>query len=201
MTEANETFDLSELERLTGLSFGDDVKQALDLSGLASNEDIRELKALANRQLQLEQAVATIEATLSEVKEQLQQVQTVLLPQAMQELGISEFKLDNGHKISVQPFYSCSLIEGLEDKAFAWLRDRGHGDIIKHEIKVDFKMKEDQQAEQLRALLAEQGFTYSDKASIHSSTLRAWIRGQYESGELPPADCFKMYAGSKAVIK
>lgn len=68
-----------------------------------------------------------------------------------------------GYRVTTSTKVRASIYKDYKDEAFSWLRDNGHGDIIKTE------------------------------PSIHPSTFEAWARTQLEEGEDLPEKLFSIY--------
>ena len=73
------------------------------------DQDLKQVSILANTQRELENKIAKQEEELKETKRQLKQVSEVDIPEALAESGLSEIKLTDGTKVSVQQFYSASI--------------------------------------------------------------------------------------------
>lgn len=165
------------------------------------NTDLSTLSNLAKRQLQIEQEIEELEAKLKTKKEEHRQVSQIDLPEALSECGMSSFKLDNGASVTVKPFYNCSIPKEHYSEAMAWLRDHGHGDLIKNTVSVDFGRGEDDKAAQFKAELINNGTSYKDKTGVHPQTLRAFVREQVESGQSLPLDILGVFIGQQTSIK
>jgi len=162
---------------------------------------LQQISDLANKQVKLERKIKEMEDELKAVKDEHKQVSQVDIPEALAEVGLSEFKLKDGTKITVSPFYSASIPKDRVDEAMTWLRDNNHGDLIKNTISVDFGRGEDEAAAQLKEHLQEEGASYTDKTGVHPQTLRAFVREQVESGQNLPLDLLGVFIGQKTVIK
>ena len=86
-------------------------------------------------------------------------------------------------------------------EAFEWLRQNGHGDMVKNIVSVNFGMGEDQKAAEFLSKVSEQGLSPEQAESVHSSTLRAWVKDQTEKGEPFPMELFGAHIGQRALIK
>lgn len=166
-----------------------------------SDAGLKQISDLANRQVMLEQKVKELDDLLKQTKELHKQVSQVDIPEALAELGLSEFKLKDGTKLTVQQFYSASIPKDRVDEALAWLRVNDHGDLIKNTVAVDFGRGEDEVAKDLKDSLALKGLSYTDKTGVHPQTLRAFVREQVESGQNLPLDLLGVFIGQKTVIK
>ena len=81
-----------------------------------------------------------IEATEEELKK-LKDVETTLseqtIPNLMQKAGVELIKLEGGVSVEVKPFYSARIPASKSEEAFQWLRDSGHGDLIKNQVSLE----------------------------------------------------------------
>ncbi len=166
-----------------------------------TDDSLKVIADLANRQLDLEKEIEELETKLKEKNEQLTQVQERDLPEAMMECGISEFKLVDGSKVTVKPYYQASPPKDKYEEAMAWLRNNGHGDLIKNDVTVSFGKGEDERACDFKDFLSKHGTSYTDKTGVHPQTFKAFVREQVETGKNLPFDLLGIYIGQKASIK
>lgn len=165
-----------------------------------ADEALKNISALAQKQLQLEAECADLENQLSLKKEALNKVKEFDLPEAMTAVGMKEFKLEDGRKIEIKPYYSAKIDDENQDKCFAWLRDNEHGDLIKNEFKVAFGKGADVEANALAEMLRAAGYAYTSKESVHFQTLSAFVREQVENNGDLPLDLFKVHIGRIAKV-
>jgi hypothetical protein len=165
------------------------------------DDSLKVVAELAAKQVQLEKDIEDLEAQLKEKTEALSQVQEKDLPEAMMECGISEFKLVDGSKITVKPFYQANPPKEKYEEAMQWLRDNGHGDLIKNDVTVSFGKGEDERAVDFKTFLKDHGTSYTDKTGVHAMTFKAFVREQVEAGRNLPFDLLGVYIGQKATIK
>lgn len=173
------------------------------MNHMPSNNEVKEIAALAERQLREQEIVGTLELHLKQAQAALRQTQEIDLPNAMHQAGVSEIKLPSGEKITIKDdVYASMPKDERGDLALTWLRNNGFGDVIKNEVKVAFGRGEEEQA---RALLAEckiNGWNNASYAStVHAQTLKALIREQLAKGEDFPMELFGAIPVSKAIIK
>jgi hypothetical protein len=165
-----------------------------------SEVSLGDVGRLANTMVSRMREVESAEAELKTAKEELRQIQEELLPQAMSSLGLSQLKLETGEKLTVSHYYQASIPPEHRESAFDWLHDNGHGDIIKHNVSVDFKKGEGEQAQLALEKLNDIGLSPKDEIKVAPMTLKAFVREEIEAGrELPPE--FNVYVGQKATIK
>lgn len=159
------------------------------------------VSALAKRAKLLEKEMADLEQSLKERKENYRKLTEEVIPEALTELGMKGFVMDDGSQIEVKPFYSASISEARRAEAFEWLRANGFDDIIKNTVSVQFGRGEDELCARLLNLLGGQGFPAQQAEKIEPSTLRAWVREQVERGNAFPQELFGAYIGKRATIK
>jgi len=143
-----------------------------------STENLKELAVLAERQLELEREKSKLEEQLKQVDQQLQKVSGVDIPTAMDAIGMSDFMLRSGERITVERKVKASIPKAKQAAAFKWLRDNEHGSLIKNQVIAAFGRGEDEKAKELARKLDEQGMTVQQKESVHAQTLSAFVREQ-----------------------
>src|SRR5258708_2303296 len=109
-----------------------------DAAALPSDAALARVSELARKQADLEKQVMDAEATLNNLQKELARVTELELPEALDAVGLAEIKLLDGSKVTVGTEYFANISAERRAAAFAWLRDRGHGDIIKNEVKGTF---------------------------------------------------------------
>ena len=126
---------------------------------IKEDKQLKVVADLAKYQDTLETKIKRAEEDLATLKEQFKQVSQVDLPEALAETGLSEGKLVDGTKITVQQFYNASIPKDKTDEAFKWLRDNDHADLIKNTISCDFGRGEDGDAKILKESLTNSGLS------------------------------------------
>lgn len=172
-----------------------------DAQAIPEDERLKQVAELAEQQLALDDEIEKLEALVSEKKAQLLGISQGKLPEMMSAIGLKEFKLLDGSKITVRPYYTAKIDDENREKAHNWLAENGHADIIKHQINVALGKGEAEAAEKVTAALKALGISYTDKEAVHWQTLVAFVREQVESGGDLPLDVFKVHIGQVAKIK
>ena len=147
-----------------------------------SEDSIKDLSELCQKLLRVEAEVGNTEERLKRLKEQQRELSEQLIPDRLTQLGVSDLKLNDGSRISAEPFYSARISVANLEEAHNWLRDNGHGDIIKNTMTLSFGQGEDSLAKELVALCKSEGFVPTEKEAVHPSTLKAFVKEQIESG-------------------
>tara|TARA_S200002703_G_C3768016_1_gene236435 strand:+ start:711 stop:1289 length:579 start_codon:yes stop_codon:yes gene_type:complete len=165
----------------------------------ATDGEIHRIAELANKQLELERGVTTLELELKAKKEELRSVQEHDLPDALAEAGVSEIRLADGSRVKAEPFVTAHISKAKADEAHMWLIKHGFGDIIKREVTAKFGKNDDKWKLAVEALQAK-GIEIDTKEAVHHSTLRAFAKEQMEQGTDIPVDLFGLYSGFKSKI-
>ena len=163
--------------------------------------ELKTISDLALKQSQLEEKVSEKESELKSIKQELKEIAEVQLPEALQEVGVSEFSLVDGTKVSVTPFYSARITTDNKEEAFDWFRKNGHADLIKNTVSVSFGRAEDDTASSLLEKLDSEGFHPEQKEWVEPMTLKAFIKEQVQKGQPIPFDVFNIYVGRKTKMK
>lgn len=159
---------------------------------LPHEEALKELTTMALKANALSDKIALYETKLKELTGEYNMLINNTIPDLFDSLQLSEIKLANGVKVSIQRKFSASISEDNKFFCFKWLRDNGHDGIIKHAITVDVgknKLLYDKTIE----LLGMGGIDYEDKQTVHPQTLNAFCKEQIEQGVDFPMNEFKVF--------
>ena len=184
---------MSDLEKMWEEDSNPEINSEL------KNDSLKEVSFWAQEQIRLTEEVS-VEEKLADLKKELKDISEQKLPDAMRECNLSEIKLADGVKVSVQQFYSARIGKEKEEEAFAWLKANGHEDIIKNVVSLQFGRGEDESAETMLQSLTSQGYSPSNKRWVEPMTLKAFAREQVESGTDLPFETFNVYVGQKTKI-
>ena len=166
-----------------------------------SDGELSIVSALANKQLQLATEVAELETNLKAKKEELRLTSEQELPDAMQAAGLTQIKLNSGENISINEFYNAHISKANQEKAYEWLTANGHEGLIKNEVLLKFGREESLVVDETVSALQARGLSPQVRQSVHPSTLKAFVKEQFTSGNDIPTEPFGIYIGTKATIK
>lgn len=153
-----------------------------------SNEDIQKLQELSEQQNKAQLAVERLQSLLSQAQDRLKDLAEKQVPEMMDEIGMENFKTTSGLEIKVSEVIRASIPKNRLPEGLSWLRKNGHGALIKRAVSVAFGKGEDQQAEKLKESLISENYSPEDKASVHASTLSAFVREKLKEGEELPQE-------------
>ena len=166
-----------------------------------SNEGVRTIAELATAVQKYNNQLANLEAQTKAVKENLRKITDEDLPDMLFSLGVKSFKLEDGSEISVKQTYGAHIKADNKAEAHQRLRDNGFDDIIKNTVTCEFKRGEDGQASEFMEVAASMGHAPTQKADVHSMTLKGFVKERIEAGGDIPHQLFGVFTGNKATIK
>lgn len=186
------------------MNFEEDAK--IDVSG----KKLETLAFWAKLQVNLEKTIAEKEEDIVTLKAQLKHVSEGEIPSLMMEIGMASFRLTDGSTVTTKQFYDAKLDDSNMEEGAKWLRENGHGPLIKKTLTIDFDKAEGPDWDALVTEVAlaihskagdELDFTAKLKQAVHHATLKAFVKEQVESGTAFPRELFKTYVGTKTIIK
>ena len=177
------------------------TKEVQEWTNEITDGELSIVSSLANKQLQLATQVAEIESMLKAKKEELRLTSEQELPDAMQSAGLTQITLSSGEKISINEFYNAHISKVNQEKAYQWLIENGHEGLIKNEVLLKFGREESLVVEETVSALQSRGLSPEVRQSVDPSTLKAFVKEQFTSGNDIPTEPFGIYIGTKATIK
>lgn len=151
----------------------------------------------------LEAEIVTLEEAIKDRKAQVQDLRTKVIPDLLRSIGMNSFALADGTTVELKDEVFPDIPAAKREEAYEWLRQNGHGDLIKHEIKVTFGMGEDLEALTIRKMLTEHNspLNFTEKETVLPQSLRAWVREQERRGTDLPNDLFSVHRITTAQLK
>ena len=167
----------------------------------ATTNELGDISKLAQDQRDWENKIIQLTSDLDAAKEALRQIQEFLLPEAMAAIGMTEFKMLDGSKITIREDVYASIRKDYIHNAVAWLDSVGLGDVVKNEVSVNFGRGESDAAYDLIDYCKEHGYNAGQKESVHPQTLKALVKEQLARGVEFPEEYFSIAPVKKAIIK
>ena len=141
------------------------------------------------------------EKLLKDMQKKEREISGNLIPDLLDEIGLSELKLPSGEKVIVKRDYAAGITGANYEFCMAWLKDNGHESLIKHDVVAKLKKGDDEEHKALVAKLLELGVNFDDKETVHPGTLKAFVREQIEGGVDFPQEQFSVFPVRKTTIK
>lgn len=168
----------------------------------ANPDSLARVAELSRLMLQQEADLERANMAAAAAKEALLRTKREDLPELMREVGLSSVRLASGETVTVNEDVSASIPAVMRERAFAWLEEHGFGGLIKTELTIQYGREESDIAHADAERIAElTGRAPSVSQTVHTQTLRAFIREQMEAGRTVPFDLFGVHPYSEAKIK
>ena len=184
----------SQVSTLTLDDLEDDQQQLIEKT------DIQTLASFCQELAGIENDIDSLEQQLKAKKEAADKISSEVIPNLLAEQGLSSLKLADGSGVEVRKSYSCTVKKDSVESAYNWLRENGLGDLIKNEGAVQFGKGEDNKAEQLLGLAAQEGYEPTQKQKVEPMTLKALFRERIEAGLDMPSDFFHTFVKDQTKI-
>jgi type III secretion system FlhB-like substrate exporter len=154
-----------------------------------------------NKLLETQKQIKKAEEEISKLKEAEVHLSDNVIPNLMREAGISKMELTDGSVVNVKPYYQAHINESFKERAHNWLRENGHGDLIKNNVTLEFGKGQDEIAQSVIQDAQSKGYNVKQKQGVHASTLKGWVREQIQEGKQVPNDMFGVYVANRVTIK
>lgn len=150
---------------------------------------------------ELESVIEQAEADLAALKQSLNGLKTVEIPDLMTELQMDEVTRD-GWKVKLSDFVSGSLPKEEEKKAAAikWLEENEGGELLKTSVSIAFAKSQHEDAVKIHNRLISDGYGAMIESGVHSASLQAFARERIKNGDALDIDVLGLYTGTVAKI-
>jgi len=156
--------------------------------------------ALVARIRELTRLQAEYQSLVDQCTTDLNKLTMFDVPDAMAAAGLTEMRLTDGSLLKVKDDLKVTVNQANAAEAYAWLRDNGHGEVIKSDLMVDLRAVDEAHQRRLIASLQKWDIEFGVKESVHAATLKSLVRGMLEEGVTPPT-AISIYQFKKAEVK
>lgn len=169
----------------------------------AKDNILAALSAAAMDQKRKEAEVARIEEQLAVAQAELKTIAEHTIPELMDAAEMESFTTKDGIVIKIVQKIRGSIPKATEAKAFEWLKDNKHDDLIKREFKIGFGKEEETWANKFLADLKKRKrpLAFEVKRTVHPSTLASFVTSQLEQGVDFPMDIFGVFRQRSSKIE
>lgn len=165
------------------IDYFDDVQPEV-----AAPATLERLTAMAREAKALEEVINKDNVALEEKKAQLDRIHGLLIPNIMQELGMTSFVLEDGSTVAVKDDLRTSIKVENRIQAWEWLEGQKHDGIIKTKVVSEFGRGEMAKATELLSKLEKEGQAVSLDRNVHPATLKSFVKERLEADANLPAD-------------
>ena len=164
------------------------------------DNSLKEMADLCAEQASLEEEMRQLEEQLKAKAKAARKLSQEIIPAKMSELGLESLTLKDGSSVKVKQLVQASIPVRHREEAFQWLRDNGHGDLIKNQVSATFGKGEDQSANEFIDNINSLGYEHTQKVWVEPMTLKAFVREQITEGSELPMDTFGVFVGAETKI-
>jgi len=164
------------------------------------DNSLKEMSDLCAEQVAMEDEVKQLELQLKAKKDAVKTLSQEIIPAKMQELGLESLTLKDGSAVQVKQLVQASITAENRETAFTWLRDNGHGDLIKNQVSTAFGRGDDETAKQFIDNAKSLGLEPTQRVWVEPMTLKAFVREKIEEGVDIPTETFGVYVGAQTKI-
>jgi len=183
-------------------ALGGIVIDPADQTSEAANADkMVQVVTLAQRLIDEKAEVKRLDDEMKAAKKALLKTERSDLPDLMQELGLTQIKLENGMVVDVQEDCTASLTNETRGPALDWMIANEYGGLIKTEVTVAYGRGERDGAVELVKKLDAQDIRANLSETVHHSTLKSFVKERLAEGDAIPMDLFNVYPFNKATVK
>lgn len=172
------------------------AKQAVEVQSAPAEEAQSKLTEMCQRLVVADDYIKKLEAKLKEAKGKRATLAGIEIPEYADSIGQDVIGLpDDNADVTIQTWYKAGIpaadpadkeLTERRRRAFSWLVEEGHGDLIKTTIEISFGRKEVKEARKLMDELEKRGFTASSKMGVHWRTLTSFVKEQIEDEDANP---------------
>jgi len=155
---------------------------------VAAPATLERLVSMAKEARALEAEINADNVVLEEKKAKLDRIHGLLIPNIMEELGMSNFTLQDGSVIDVKNDLRASIKVENRNQAWQWLESQKHDGIIKTKVVSEFGRGELAKANELLEKLSKEGQSAALDRSVHPATLKSFVKERLEADANLPAD-------------
>ena len=154
--------------------------------------ELSQVVSLIHELEEAEELLAICQEEFKRIQERVRALSQHEIPTLMTEIGMSEFRMEDGRKVTVGSKVRCSIPKANYAEAMRWLDEAGHGGLIKRTITVGFGRDSEDSAHELAEKLAEE-YDVKEGQKVEPMTMTAHIRQQLKDGEAFPMELFGAY--------
>ena len=166
-----------------------------------TDDQLGELGQAANQLIEAQHEIEKQEEVLKQCKAVERKISQETIPTLMENLGFEKITLKTGQVGAVKDNIQVSIPAALKPKAYHWLEQNNHGDLIKSTVTAKFSRGEADKASEAFNALIEVGANPNQIEAVHPGTLKAWAREELAIGHSLPEDLFKIHIVKMTTVK
>ena len=166
-----------------------------------ASTDLKDVTALAHKQLELEGVVASHEARLKEAKAELDKIQLGQLPAALKAAGIPSFTLENGMTVSYAEDMKVSVPKARKDAVIKKMIEWGYQGNVSKTITIDLGKGGDNTSAAIIDHAKELGVEATQTEDIPTGTVKKALNARTKEGKNDDLAFFGAFSFTKSTVK
>jgi hypothetical protein len=158
--------------------FPTEISDDMFVREVPTDDKLKSVQQLAQELRTVQCDLLETETLLKALKQRETQISQTDLPAIMQQIGLDDFTLSDGSKISMKPVFIGSIKKDQMHEALEYLNTKGYGDAMKNELKASASANISQtEFIEIQKLLRDKyGVDFEQKFSVHHSSMKKIIR-------------------------
>lgn len=156
---------------------------------------------LVNNLMEVESRIEAVRDELCRLEVDAQALSGTIIPDAMDDAGLSEFKTATGERVIVKDVIRANIPAHLMREASAWLEANDGGGLIKTVVSSAIARDDHDLVAVVMDAIAHTGATVDRKDSVHWGTLTSWVKERIAAGLPIDATLLGVMIGRKTEIK
>lgn len=167
-----------------------------------SADSLKRLAKLAADAKLATDRVALLEVRLKEETAALKAITEREIPDIMEEIGLTDFRLTDGTRIQIKEDIRCSVSADRRIAVKEYFDEHGLSGMVKRAISIEFNAGEEKWANKFEADLRKRKHEVRTKIDyiVHPSTLKAWVTRALEESKEIPLDLFGVFRQRRAKV-
>ena len=163
--------------------------------------DLKDVTALAHKQLELEGVVAKCEAATKAAKADLDKIQLSQLPAALKAAGIPSFTLENGMTVAYAEDMKVSVPKARKDAVIAKMKEWGYAANVANTITIDLGKGDNNTGSVIMDHAKELGVEATLAADIATGTVKKALNARIKEGKSDDLSFFGAFSFTKSTVK
>ena len=165
-------------------------------------EDLQQISTLVSQFLGVEEEIEELEVTLKQRKALKTKIEENDLPELMRKINMEKFTTGDGYGVTIKTIIRANIPEANKPKVFKWLKENGHGGIIKSILEISIAPGSEKKLQKLLGMKVMDQFpTRKLGGSVNVQTLKAFIKREKEKDPAFPMSKFNAVEIDQAKIK
>lgn len=146
--------------------------------------------------------IARLEESLKAATESYNRIVERDIPDLMDEVGVSDFRLSDGTRITIKEDIRASIPAARRNEAVSWFDDHGLSGMVKRTFTISFGRDEESWANKFEADLRKRKREVNLKKEykVEPMTLKAWVKTALENGQDLDPELFGIFRQRKAKV-